>query len=212
MLTLRPMQLRLDPPQDSLDLGGLLLRSLPPLHRQVRAALAAALAQRLSRLAAQQPEGGRHTPIALLQQALSQLEAQTQEVDASLAHFTRRFNGATDAASRRAVLIAHIEETVPDLVERRKDLRALHRWLGFDALRERIEKRRHRLRLEEETALLCLAGLLRHDDAQERLQLARSADALGRTLLTLAGRSPRPQNQLAAVQALREVVVKFVLL
>ncbi|HET9450349.1 MAG TPA: hypothetical protein VFO83_05680, partial [Aggregicoccus sp.] len=206
MSTLRAMQLRPDPSQDFHELGGLLLRALPPLHRQVRAPMAAALAQRLSRLATLQAGVPSHAPVALLQEALARLESEVAEVDAEIARFTRRYSEASSSASRRAVLVAHIEETVSDLVERRKDLRALHRWLGFDALRERLEKRRHRLQLEEETALLCLAGLLRTGKPEEGALLPPASEALGRTLLALAGRSARPQNQLAAVQALRELV------
>ncbi|MBF5040765.1 hypothetical protein FGE12_00035 [Aggregicoccus sp. 17bor-14] len=187
------------------ELGSLLLRVLPPLHRKVRAPLAQELAERLSLQASLKPSGLRPTPTTLLYEALGDLEAEVKEVEAAIAQLTRRYNEAPDAAARRAVLVAHLEETVEDAAERRKDLRALHRWLGFDALRERLERQRQSLQLEEETALLCLGGLLRTGEVETRLSPSVGAP-LARALLELASRSPRPQNQLAAVQALRALV------
>ncbi len=201
---MRPAQARHDSESVYLDA---LLDALPPLHWKVRRNVAALLARRLARLAQWRREGaGVPSLPLLLGDVLVRLEVELTELEDGLDHLTRRYAEARTSEERLAVLTAHIEETVEDRRERRKDLRALGRWMGLDALRERFEKRRHALRVQEETALRCIAGLLRipSGNAEADAELT----SLGPALLNRAVGSPRPQNQLAALEALRELLAR----
>ncbi|MFP2926783.1 hypothetical protein ACLESO_16605 [Pyxidicoccus sp. 3LG] len=127
-------------------------------------------------------------------------------MDAEAAALTRRYHEAQGEEARRAVLVAHLTETVKDRKERREDLRALDRWMGLDALRERLERKRHQLLVEEETALRCLAGVLRRLDAETRVTHATALASLAGELLGRAAGAPRAQNRLAALECFYELV------
>jgi poly-gamma-glutamate synthase PgsB/CapB len=178
----------------------ILLEALPPLHRKVRAPAAAALAQRLDRYATRAPESHADPLGFHLYEVLWRLESEMSAVEEELNRLTRRYNQATDEPARRAVLVAHLEETVRDRGELRKDLRALRRWLGFDALRERLEKQRHQLLIEEETGVRCLAGLLQRMAGAEREPPLPRLASLGNFLLARAARAQRVQNRLALLE------------
>lgn len=182
------------------QLETLLLEALPPLHRRVRHASAEALAQRLVETCPR--PAGVEGLAPWLGVALEALEAELAAVNAELVQFTRQHNEAADDAARREVLVAHLKATVKDRKERKEDLRALDRWMGFDALRERQEKRRHKLLVEEETALRALTGVMGMTTAQE---LQPSAVPLARQLLDRAVDAPRAQNRFAALEAFRQL-------
>ncbi|RYZ37021.1 MAG: hypothetical protein EOO71_29675 [Myxococcaceae bacterium] len=182
------------------QLETLLLEALPPLHRRVRHASAGALAQRLVETCPRPAGADGLAP--WLGVALEVLETELAAVHAELIQFTRLHNEAVDDTARREVLVNHLKATVKDRKERREDLRALDRWMGFDALRERQEKRRHKLLIEEETALRALTGILAVTTPQE---MQPSAVALARQLLDRAVDAPRAQNRFAALEAFRQL-------
>ena len=182
------------------QLETLLLEALPALHRRVRHASAEALAQRLVETCPR--PAGVEGLAPWLGVALEALETELAAVNAELVQFTRQHNEAADDAARRDVLVAHLKATVKDRKERKEDLRALDRWMGFDALRERQEKRRHKLLIEEETALRALTGVMGMTTPQE---LQPSAVPLARQLLDRAVDAPRAQNRFAALEAFRQL-------
>jgi poly-gamma-glutamate synthase PgsB/CapB len=187
--------------KDDAGLEALLLETLPPLHRRVRRAQAAALASRLA--SAGHGEAGTPAELAAaLTAVLPLLEGEVAEVEELAARFTRAHGEAQGPEAQRAVLLAHIAETVESRRERREDERALDRWMGFDALRERLDKRRHRALLQEETVLRCLAELLPRVPAGGLPRADGAAGALVDLLLARAERSPRVQNQQAALEGL----------
>jgi poly-gamma-glutamate synthase PgsB/CapB len=191
------------PSSDPLE--DLLLEALPPLHRRVRRAVVTKLARRL-RESCPRPHGGGDGHAPWLREALQALVAEVAGVEAEAAALTRRYNEAPDEAARRQVLVDHLTETVKDRKERREDLRALDRWMGLDALRERLERKRHRLLVEEETALRCLAGVLRRLDEETRVTHAPVLASLAGELLGRAVDAPRAQNRLAALECFHELV------
>jgi poly-gamma-glutamate synthase PgsB/CapB len=165
-----------------------------------------ALAQRLERYVPLASESHSDCLVLRLYEVLWRLDSEVDGVEEQLTRFTRRYNAATDEPARQAVLVTHLEETVRDCGELREDLRALRRWLGFDALRERLEKRRNLLLVEEETGLRCLAGLLRGMARGEREPRASTLAPLGNFLLARAARAPRVQNRLAALESFRALL------
>ncbi|WP_148282389.1 hypothetical protein [Corallococcus coralloides] len=177
-----------------------LLEALPPLHRRVRGAQVEVLAQRLVESCPR--PAGLEGLAPWLGVALEALETELAAVHAEIVQFTRQHNEALDDAARRQVLVEHIKATVKDRKDRKEDLRALDRWMGFDALRERLEKRRHKLLIEEETALRALTGVLGKAHAQE---LQPAAVPLARQLLDRAVDAPRAQNRSAALEAFRQL-------
>ncbi|NBD11514.1 hypothetical protein [Corallococcus silvisoli] len=181
-------------------LEALLLEALPPLHRRVRRASAEGLARRLVETCPR--PAGLEGLAPWLGVALEALETELASVHTELVHFTRQYNEAVDDAARRQVLVDHLKATVKDRKDRREDLRALDRWMGFDALRERQEKRRHKLLIEEETALRALTGVLTRATARE---LQSAAVPLARQLLDRAVDAPREQNRFAALEAFRQL-------
>ncbi|MFB1482931.1 hypothetical protein [Corallococcus sp. RDP092CA] len=177
-----------------------LLEALPPLHRRVRGASVEALARRLVESCPR--PAGLEGLAPWLGVALEALETELAAVHAEIVQFTRQHNDAQDDAARRQVLVEHIQATVKDRKDRKEDLRALDRWMGFDALRERQEKRRHKLLVEEETALRALTGVLATTTAEE---LQPAAVPLARQLLDRAVDAPRAQNRFAALEAFRQL-------
>ncbi|MCP3142699.1 hypothetical protein [Pyxidicoccus xibeiensis] len=191
------------PSSDPLE--DLLLEALPPLHRRVRHAVVATLARRLLE-SCPRPHGGGDGLALWLREAVQSLVAEVAVVDAEAAALTRRYHEAEGEEARRAVLVAHLKETVKDRKERREDIRALDRWMGLDALRERLERKRHQLLVEEETALRCLAGVLRRLDDETRTTHATALAALAGELLGRAAGAPRAQNRQAALECFYELV------
>jgi poly-gamma-glutamate synthase PgsB/CapB len=185
-----------------------LLEALPPLHRKVRAPAAEAIARRLDRYTPLASEGHAQHLGLHLYEVLWRLESEAAGVEEELARFTRNYNDAPDEAARQAVLEAHLEETVRDAGELREDQRALRRWLGFDALRERLEKRKHDLLVEEETGLRCLVGLLRGMTGAEHEPSDAKLAPVGNFLLSRAARAMRVQNRLAALETFRALMEK----
>ena len=185
-----------------------LLEALPPLHRKVRGPAAEAIARRLERYTPLASEGHAQHFGLRLYEVLWRLESEVAGVEEEIARFTRQYNDAADEAARQAVLETHLHETVRDAGELRKDLRALRRWLGFDALRERLEKRKHQLLLEEETGLRCLAGLLRRMTGAEQEPPDAKLAPVANYLLTRAARAFRVQNRLAALETFRALLEK----
>ncbi|MFP2913281.1 hypothetical protein ACLESD_51430, partial [Pyxidicoccus sp. 3LFB2] len=151
------------------------------MHRRVRRAVVARLAHRLVE-SCPRPHGGGDGHALWLREAVQSLVAEVAVVDAESAALTRRYNEADGEDARRQVLVDHLTATVKDRKERREDLRALDRWMGLDALRERLEKQRHQLLVEEETALRCLTGVLARLDDDTRVTRAADLKALASEL------------------------------
>ncbi|MFL5320014.1 MAG: hypothetical protein ACJ790_10205, partial [Myxococcaceae bacterium] len=167
-----------------------LLSALPPLHRKVRQWAAAELAERAA------PDEIVADPVAKLSRLMRGLNSELVETDTLAARFSRDYAAAKDDHERELVLRSHIEETVKDRAARKEDLRALDRNLAFDALKERIDKRAHKLLVLEETALRCLSGMVK-DGAKV------SAPRRMVEWLTSRASSPiRVQVRIAAAQAL----------
>ncbi|QSQ23833.1 hypothetical protein JY651_02280 [Pyxidicoccus parkwayensis] len=185
------------PPSDPLE--DLLLEAVPPLHQRIRRAAVSRLAHRL-RESCPRPHGGGDGHALWLREAVQSLVSEVAVVEAESDALTRRYNEATDEDARRQVLVEHITRTVKDRKERREDLRALNRWMGLDALRERLERKRHLLLQEEETALRCLAGVLGRLDDVTRTTHAAALTLLASELLERAVSAPRAQNRLAALE------------
>jgi len=183
----------------SAPLEDLLLESLPPLHRRVRRAVVARLAHRLLE-SCPRPHGGGDGHALWLREAVQALVAEVAVVDAESVALTRRYNEAEGEQARRQVLVDHLTETVKDRKERREDIRALDRWMGLDALRERLERKRHQLLLEEETALRCLTGVVGRLDEEARVTQAAQLKSLAGELLERAVGAPRAQNRMAALE------------
>lgn len=193
------MRLSSDPLED------LLLEALPPLHRRIRRAAVARLARRLLE-SCPRPHGGGDGHALWLREAVQSLVAEVNLVDAESAALTRRYNEAQGEQARRQVLVRYLTETVKDRKERREDLRALDRWMGLDALRERLERKRHLLLQEEETALRCLTGVLPRLDDDTRVTHAADLKSLAGELLERAAGAPRAQNRLAALECFYALV------
>lgn len=180
----------------------LLLEALPPLYRKVRPAVVNALAQRLTRHWRPAAEVSTATLIPALRELIRTLQPEVTSVEAAAAELAREFNEASDEPARRRVLLRHIEQTVPLGRERRKDARALKRWMGFDALKERLEGQRQRLLVQEEMALRVLRGALVAAPPELQQRVRAELPAVATLLLDRALQSPRTHNQLAALDAL----------
>ena len=185
-----------------------LLDALPPLYRKVRPRVVTALAHRLARPWRTHVPLAPNTLVVALRELARTLETELTEVEQKTASFVAAWNEATDEADRRALLIRCLEETVPNPRERRKDLRALKRWMGFDALRERLEGQKQRLLVQQEMVFRCLGGFFtsarncNDDSAPLEAEAAESASLL----LDAALRNVRLQNQLAALEGLTAVL------
>ncbi|HZI13252.1 MAG TPA: hypothetical protein VE153_22920, partial [Myxococcus sp.] len=191
-------------PSDPLEAQ--LLEALPPLHQRIRHSVVEALAQRLQETP--RPHGPGDVLPLWLHGALQSLVAEVAAVEAESLALIRRYHEAQDSEARRDVLVAYLTETVKDRKERREDIRALDRWLGLDALRERLEKKRHQLLVQEETALRCLTGLLPRLNERLVITHADQLRTLTGELLARTVDAPRPQNRLAALECFHALVCR----
>lgn len=171
----------------------LMIAALPPLHRKVRAPLVADLATRVEAVSAE------HASLpAKLAKVLRELYAELITEEQSAAQLTNEWSQAgADAGKREAVLRGHLLRTVGEKSALRADLKALRRFLSFDALKERCDRRKLRLCVLEETALQCLTGVLQKQD-----EAIASEVALARWLISRSDESARPPVRAAALQAL----------
>jgi poly-gamma-glutamate synthase PgsB/CapB len=142
------------PEQAVLDL---VREHLTPLQQKTRDPVAVALAERL--IALERPRAGYTRPqeLALLttrmQRIGHELEDELGGLDRRFAVFEERWFARSGERERRDLLVAYLHETVRDPRERRADLRALDRFLDYDAVRERHVVARHRVLVKVELAL-----------------------------------------------------------
>lgn len=183
-----------------------LLDALPPLYRKVRPKVMSALAFRLARPWRPKVKVCAASLLPALRECVRTLEDEVAELIEESTRFARAWSEAKDEAEQREVLLQHIRDTVPVRSEQRKDLKALKRWLSFDALRERQEARRQRLLVQEEMAFRAVAGLVASGSTEDRARLEAELPASATQLLDRALQSPRLQNQLAALEALAKVL------
>ncbi len=192
---------------DTAGLEPFLLQLLPPLYAKVRRKSVARVARRLANAAPQTqvPEGA-DLP-ERLHDLLVQLQGELARTEESLAHFVKAWSEASTEAQKQALLLELIEATAETPAAKKEDVRALRRWLGFDALRERLERRRQELLTEEETALRCLRGALEvpgFSDEGFRMELG----IVGLALLRRANQAGRPASQLAAIEAFDALIAR----
>ncbi|MDQ3264401.1 MAG: hypothetical protein M3Y59_12180 [Myxococcota bacterium] len=192
----------MSPPVTALE--SQLLRALPPLYQRTRKPATATLAARIQLV---RPVRNLESSALIhsLIHSLDRIHLEVSQTEAEVAALTRRYGRAQDDLTRRAVVEAYLKETVTDRAALRGDLEALDRWLGIDTLRERMDRKRQLLLIEEEMALRCVAGILRTTKVFTADEGAlRHA---GLVLLDRALGSPRLMTQLAGAEAVRELLL-----
>ena len=189
----------------------LLTGNLPALHRRLRAEHIDGLAARILMMErspvplVELPSSGQLGLLALrVVQVLQQLEVEERASTRAFAAFTQMLSRATDPDERRRVLTEYLEATASSPAQLRGDLRALDRFLGADALRERNARAELALSIQAELGLWWLESALRaiasHDDAELRGQIVRSG--VGPLLATRMVEDRRWQVRWAAGRAL----------
>jgi poly-gamma-glutamate synthase PgsB/CapB len=184
--------------------SGRVQEALPPLYRRVRGQSAERVERWLARSEGDGGELDAAAWVARLRAAVEAFSAKADALDARLAELTAAFGAAGDEAARQEVLRAHLAQTVADPSLRRKDERALKRFLDFDALRERLERQRRLVLVDVETCARALKGALRQADDQARPRLGAELPAVCRTVLSGALRTPRLMNKVALLEALAQ--------
>lgn len=175
---------RFDPEQASHTpvVRSLLRAYLPPLQQRLRAPLIDQLGARivmLERSPVPLVEESVPGQLALLTlrigQVLEQLDLEERSGARAFAAFSQRVSRAIDPDERRRVLTEYLVDNAESAKQLRGDLRALDRFLGPDALRERQNKAELALSIQAELALLWLEAALRaiasedHVEARERI-------------------------------------------
>ena len=138
----------------------LLWSHLPPLHRKLRSPLVDELARRVVMLErspiplVDEPSAGRLAIVALrLVQVLDQIEVDERAAARRFVAFGQLISRAIEPRARRRVLAEYLAEHATDAAGLRGDLRALDRYLGADALRERHARAELALSNQAELAL-----------------------------------------------------------
>jgi poly-gamma-glutamate synthase PgsB/CapB len=171
------------------------LAYLPPLQRRLRARFAEQLARRIVLLErspvplVEEPLAGQLALLALrVEQVLGQIETEERAAARSFAAFGQMLARAVDPDEKRRVLTEYLVEHATSEQQLRGDLRALDRFLGADALRERHGRAELALSIQSELALLWLEAAFRelatgdHVEIRERIARAELAAALAARL------------------------------
>ncbi len=185
---------------------GRVLEALPPLYRRVRAQSAGRVEAWVARSMGDGGLGTSAEVLARLRDAMAAFAKDVAALDARLTEFTRRYHATADRESRKELLREHLRETVSNKRERRADERALDRWLDFDALRERQERQRRELLVDEETCARAIRGVLRTFADEERVRVRAELPSLCKALLGRALETPRQMNKVALLEALAQAV------
>lgn len=160
-----------------------LLRShLPPLQQRLRGPLIDQLGARIVMIErspvplVEEAVPGQLALLALrIGQVLEQLDLEERSGARAFAAFSQRVSRAIDPDERRRVLTEYLVDNAESSKQLRGDLRAIDRFLGPDALRERQAKAELALSIQSELALLWLEAALRaiaaedHPEARERI-------------------------------------------
>ena len=180
-----------------------ILERLPPLVARARKRDAEAVATLLLRetpgLAVPQAGGADGPMVAALGAAAADLYGAVHKTREEFDDFSSEYFGAGSEAAQRRVAAAHLRRTAVRR-ELRGDLRALHRNLDHEALRERAERRRHQQGLQLD---LCLAVLAHHLGEAGRPVV--EAVPIVPLLVELAGSGDPAVPRLAALSALRAI-------
>lgn len=171
------------------------LAYLPPLQRRLRTRFAEQLARRIVLIErspvplVEEPLAGQLALLALrVAQVLDQIETEERAAARSFAAFGQMLARAVDPDERRRVLSEYLVEHATSERQLRGDLRALDRFLGADALRERHGRAELALSIQVELALLWLESAFRelatgdHVEARERIARAEMAAVLAARL------------------------------
>lgn len=197
---------------------------MPPLQLRLRRRLIDELVLRILEFApAPEPvqEAGEIDRLVLLtsraQQAVHQLGADVQFLERRFESLSKLIRETEDGEEQRLLMAEYLTQTVSNARKLRKDIKALRRHLGYDALRERddLERREHILCVE--LGVCFIAGVIDaltreaapHAETSERT--AACAEALARLcsaahterfLAEVMSKNDRWQTRLAAGEGL----------
>ncbi|MBA3819343.1 MAG: hypothetical protein H0X17_10655, partial [Deltaproteobacteria bacterium] len=174
----------------------LVLSHLPTLQRRLRVRYADKLARRIVELErspiplVEEPIAGQLAILALrIAQILERLEVEERASARGFAAFGQMLARAVDPDERRRVLSEYLTDNATSDKQLRGDLRALDRFLGADALRERHGREALSLSIQVELALLWLESACRalasgdHAEARDRVVRAEIGSMVAARLL-----------------------------
>ncbi|WP_428268476.1 hypothetical protein [Haliangium sp.] len=202
--------------------GELVRAHLPRLQLRLRERLIDELVLRILEFAPAPESVTEADEFTRITRLISRTQEAIHQIDADLQFLERRFEGLSallgetnDEDEQRLLMAEYLSQTVSDPRRLRGDIRALRRYLGYDALRERDELERRELTLCAEIGVHFIAGALEalcapaDEDTDVRAATRRAALApliddlrLARFLAELLARNTRWQTRLAAAEAL----------
>ena len=196
----------------------LIAAGIPPLHTRLRRGHIDELVDRVlelerspTPLLEQDPLEQRLLVVDRLRQVIAALEDEERGAHAGIANLGTLLAKTHDAGEARRLLAEYLRDAVTDPRALAEDLRALERWMGVDALRERAASRALRASALGELGLYAIEGLiagLAGDDATALTAPARLAEAqLGPFLAARLEHASRWQVRLAAARALLQLAV-----
>lgn len=194
---------------------------MPALHARLRQPLIDEIALRVLEL---EPDGraflDETTPMRLasllmhVRNVVLRLEQEAADLERSAANIVDAYHTAAGPRQRRAVLERAVEELATSRGARKRDLRALDRKLGIEAIQERYANRRHDVLACIEIGLAYIGGAIEGAVTDESSSTARAWKVLRRSEIHvfLAEQLTRPQRWHTRLACMRSLIRAFELL